>query len=82
MNQMDRAVKLAEIKYPKEKGFRHCWIFDHSSCHAARSDDALDVSRMNVKPVGKQPKMRDTVWNGRVQKMNFSIGVPNRAVTI
>ena len=53
MNQME----LAEIKYPKDKGFRHCWVFDHSSCHAARSDDALDVSRMNVKPGGKQPKM-------------------------
>ena len=76
MNQMEVAVKLAEIKYPKDKGFRHCWVFDHSSCHAARSDDALDVSRMNVKPGGKQPKMRDTIWNGRVQKMNFSIGVP------
>ena len=76
MNQMEVAVKLAEIKYPKDKGFRHCWVFDHSSCHSARSDDALDVSRMNVKPGGKQPKMRDTIWNGRVQKMNFSIGVP------
>ena len=56
------AVKIAELKYPKEKRFRHCWIFDHSSCHAARSEDALDVSKMNMNPGGKQPKMRDTIW--------------------
>ena len=51
---------------------------DHSSCHAPRSDDALDVSQMNVKPGGKHPNMRDTIWNGRVQKMNFSVCVPKR----
>ena len=24
--------------------------FDHSSCHAVMSDDALDVNKMNVNP--------------------------------
>ena len=28
------------------------WIFDHSSCHAAMLDDALDVSKININPRG------------------------------
>jgi hypothetical protein len=63
--QMHRAIEIAEIKYPKEDGWRHVWVFDHSSCHAAMADDALDVSKLNVKPGGKQRIMRDTTWNGR-----------------
>ena len=46
--QIKQAVKIAEVKYPREKGFRIVWIFDHSSCHAAMPEDALDVSKMNV----------------------------------
>ena len=41
------------------------WVFDHSSCHAAMADDALDVNAMNVKPGGKQRIMKDTIWNGK-----------------
>lgn len=69
--QMERAIQLAEIKYPKASGWRHVWIFDHSSCHAAMADDALDAGKMNVFPGGKQRVMRDTEWDGRVQKMYF-----------
>ena len=69
--QMQRAVKIAEIKYPKEDGWRHVWVFDHSSCHAAMANDALDVNKMNVKPGGQQRIMRDTTWNGKVWKMYF-----------
>ena len=36
------------------------------------ADDALDVSKMNVKPGGKQRIMRDTIWNGKVWKMYFT----------
>ena len=43
--QMARAIEMAEIKYPKEDGWCHIWVFDHSSCHAAMADDALDVNR-------------------------------------
>ena len=65
--QMHRAIEIAEIKYPKEDGWRHVWVFDHSSCLAAMADDALDVSKyMNVKPGGKQRIMRDTTWNGKM----------------
>ena len=76
MEQMKLAVDMAEFKYPSADGWRHAWVFNHSSCHAAMADDALDANKMNVNPGGKQRKMRDTVWDGRVQKMNFQIGVP------
>ena len=41
-------------------------------------EDALNASRMNVRPGGKQPCMRDTVWAGQVQKMVDGKGVPKR----
>jgi transposase len=63
---MQVSIEVAEIKYPKEDGWRHVWVFDHSSCHAAM---ALDVNKMNVKPAGKQRIMRDTTWNGKVWKL-------------
>ena len=33
------------------------------------ADDALDVNHMNVNPGGKQRIMRDTEYDGMVQKM-------------
>ena len=76
MSQIEEAVKIAEVKYKKEDGWRHYWIFDQSSCHKAMEEDALDASKMNVNPGGVQPKMRDTVWGGTVQKMCFALGIP------
>ena len=61
MAQIKQAVAIAEIKYPKEDGWRHIWVFDHSSCHAAMADDALEANKMNVNPGDKQRKMRDSV---------------------
>ena len=40
-----------------------------------RPDDALNTDRMNVKDGGKQPFMRDTVWDGHTQKMVTDEGV-------
>jgi len=48
---------MAEFKHPKEKLLG---VFDYSSCHGAYSDDALNAYKMNSKPGGKQPTMRDT----------------------
>ena len=39
-------------------------------------DNALDVNKTRVNPGSKQRLMRDTVWQGRVQKMTYSVGVP------
>ena len=61
IKQMKRAIEMAEIKYPKSEGWQHVWVFDHSSCHAAMADNALDVKQMNVKPGGKQRVMHDTI---------------------
>ena len=36
------------------------------------ADDALDVSKMNVKPGGKQRIMRDTTWNGKIWNMYYT----------
>jgi hypothetical protein len=58
------------------------WIFDHSSCHGIFTEDALIAQRMNAHPGGKQHLMRDTVWQGRVQKMVFSIGVAKGLIQI
>ena len=69
--QMQRAIEMAEIKYPKQDEWRHVWVFDHSNCHAAMADDALDVGKTNVKPGGKQWIMRDITWDGRIWKMYF-----------
>lgn len=49
-------------------------MFDHSSCYAALPNDALDVSKMNINPEGKQQVMRDGLWDGKVQKMNYLLG--------
>ena len=31
--QMHHAIEIAEIKYQKEDGWRHVWVFDHSIVH-------------------------------------------------
>ena len=54
MEQMEKAVKIADFKYPKSDGWRCFWIFDHSSCHVCLLSDALDVNQMNVYPGGRQ----------------------------
>ena len=76
MQQLEAAVKIAEIKYPKADRWKWVWIFDQSSCHTAMAEDTLDVTKMNVGPGGKQPKMPDTVWAGEVQKMCYNLGIP------
>ena len=76
MDQIKMAVRIAEVKYPKCDNWRHVWIFDHSSCHSAMPDDGLDVSKMNVNPGGKQRVMRDGFWDGKIQRMNYAIGIP------
>ena len=61
IKQMEKAIKIAEFKYPKSDGWRHVWIFDHSSCHAAMAEDSLDVSKMNL-VASSESCMMDTGW--------------------
>ena len=51
MKQMEKVVKIAEAKYPKEQGYRLYWIFD--------------VNRMNAKEGRCQPLMHDTIFEGK-----------------
>ena len=73
MHQIEKAYRIAEIKYPKDDGWKHVWIFNHSSCHAAMPDDALDVKCMNVKPGGKQQGNAGWImeWQGTENKLFF-----------
>ena len=73
--QVKQAVTIAEIKYPLSS-HNLVFLFDQSSGHTAYAEDSLNVNRMNVNPGGSQPKMRDTTWEGRVQKMVGSNGTP------
>ena len=66
---------IAEIKYPKEM-HNLIFLFDQSSGHTAFVNDALNINRMNVNPKSSQQPLRDTIWNGRVQRMVFSDGTP------
>lgn len=68
LKQIEKALKIAEAKYPP-RAFKHVWVFDHSCGHTAYAPDALVVSRLNKKPGGKQPAMRDTTWAGKPQKL-------------
>ena len=37
---------------------------------------------MNAKPGGKQPKIRDTVWQGKIQRLVFNIGIPKGLIQV
>ena len=58
MKQMEKAVQITEVKYLKGDNWRHFWLFDSSSCYTAKAPDALEVSKMNINPGGKQKVMR------------------------
>lgn len=73
--QVENVIKIVKIKYPMEL-YDVIWLFDHSSGHTAFAEDALNVNKMNVRPGGAQPKMRDTMWRGRVQRMVLPDGTP------
>ena len=65
----ERAIPIFEKRFP---GKTAIFAFDNSSNHAAFAADALVASRMNLKPGGKQPKMRPTSFNGIPQAMVFT----------
>lgn len=65
LRQVKKAITIAEIKYPSDK-FTLVWLFDQSSGHCAYREEALNVNKMNIKPGGAQPVMRDTTWQGNI----------------
>lgn len=79
---MDQAVKIADVKYPRGDCYRVNWLFDHSSYHNAYAENALSAAHMNAKPGGKQACLKDTIWNCKVQRMVFSIGIPKGLIQV
>lgn len=75
--QVDNAISLFEKKYPQAQGV---FIFDNAPSHMKRPEDALNVERMNVRDGGKQPFMRDTVWDGETQQMTTVEGLQKGCV--
>ena len=73
LEQVGKAIDIFESKYLYAQGL---FLFDNAPSHKKCSNDALNVSHMNVKEGGKQPVMRDTMWNGEVPKMLDDDGIP------
>jgi len=66
---LQMAITIAEVKYP---GKKLVFLYDHSSVHKKRADDALDAKRLNVRPGGKQPVFHDTILlDGSIQTFTF-----------
>ena len=51
------------------------FLYDHSSGHCAYAEDALIAHKMKVSDGGKQPFLRDTIWDGRSKKLVTISGV-------
>ena len=71
--QVDTAIEIFEEKFPHTQAL---FLFDNTPIHCKSSDDALNVQHKNVRPGGKQPKMRETVFIGEVQQMVLPDGRP------
>ena len=74
MARVKSAISIAEFKYPKEHNTL-MFLFDQSSGHCAFADNALVAHKMNVSDGGKQPFLRDTVWDGKPQKLVTPEGI-------
>lgn len=53
---IEKAIRIFEEAFP---GYQAVFAFDNSTNHGAFAKDALVASNMNLRPGGKQPKMRD-----------------------
>lgn len=81
ISQVETAIKIAEFKYPPSDNTL-VFLFDQSSGHCAFANDALLAHKMNVSDGGKQPFQRDTVWDGKPQKMVTDSGVQKGLKTV
>ena len=73
MKQIESAVRIAEVKYPKAQGYHLFWVFDQSGCYMAFGEDSLNVNRMNAKEGGIQPDMHNTFYNGKAISMSKEV---------
>ena len=73
ITQVNKAIDIFEAKYPHAQAL---FIFDNAPSHTKMPDDALNADGMNVKPGGKQPVMRATMYGGKFQEMVLENGTP------
>ena len=73
IDQVTKAVDIFETKYPNAQGL---FLFDNAPSHWKMSPDALNVNLMNVGSGGKQPVMRDKVWQNVPQSLTLPDGSP------
>ena len=71
LKQVEQTVDIFERIHPEAIAL---FLFDNAPSHRKMADDALNADKMNVGPGGKQPKMRDTIWGGAVQRMIDNTG--------
>lgn len=69
--QLKQTIDIFEITHPDQIGV---FLFDNSTGHNAFADDALIARKMNSLPGGKQPLMRETVFDGHRQSLVFEQG--------
>ena len=68
IKQVEGALKIFEHRFPGVVGI---FLFDNAPSHRKYPPDGLNPANMNVYPGGKQAIMRDTVWDGKVQKWYY-----------
>ena len=71
ISQVERAIDIFESRHPDAQAL---FLFDNAPSHKKCAEDALNTEKMNVRPGGKQPLLRDTIFDGKVQKMILDDG--------
>ena len=73
LEQVEQTITIFEEIHPHAQAL---FLFDNAPSHKKMSEDSLNIERMNFNPGGMQPIMRDTVWNGQIQRMVLPDGTP------
>ncbi len=73
VKQVNKCITIFENKYANTT-VTALFIFDNAPSHMKKANDALNADAMNVNPGGKQPAMRQTVYNGNIQEMTLPNG--------
>ncbi|RIB28061.1 hypothetical protein C2G38_1952354, partial [Gigaspora rosea] len=70
LSQVKNAIEIFEQMHP---GCIEIWVFDNVTSHTIMIPNALVAARIYLNLYSKQPKMRNTIWNGKIQTINNSI---------
>ncbi len=71
--QVEKTINVFEEIHPSSRGL---FLFDNAPSHKKVADDSLNVDKINVLSSGKQPAMRDSVLDGKSQRMVHPDGTP------